>query len=75
MIVLNDQGGAVMSVTEDIVATLRAQDHGHPPIVCYAAGFIHRQGSKAHGIGWQEEVAPTLREGMLPDVCIRNLPH
>ena len=24
-----------MSVTEDIVATLRAQDHGHPPVVCY----------------------------------------
>jgi len=34
MIVLNDQVGAVMSVTEDIVATLRAQDHGHPPVIC-----------------------------------------
>ena len=29
---LNDQGGAVMNVSE-IAATLRAQDHGHPPCV------------------------------------------
>ena len=28
------RGGAVMSISEDIVATLRAQDHGHPPIIC-----------------------------------------
>ena len=34
MIVLNDQGGSVMSITEDVVATLRAQDHGHAPIIC-----------------------------------------
>lgn len=31
--ILNDQGGGVMSVSEDVVATLRAQDHGHPPRV------------------------------------------
>ncbi|MEG0594890.1 MAG: DNA cytosine methyltransferase, partial [Christensenella sp.] len=30
---LNDQGGNVMSVTENIVGTLRAQEHGHQPIV------------------------------------------
>lgn len=34
IIVLNDQGGSVMSVS-DKANTLRAQDHGHPPIVCY----------------------------------------
>ena len=27
------RGGAVMDVSEDITATLRAQDHGHPPLV------------------------------------------
>lgn len=32
-IVLNDQGGAQMSVTENKTATLRAQEHGHQPIV------------------------------------------
>ena len=34
IIVLNDQGGGVMSVS-DKANTLRAQDHGHPPVVCY----------------------------------------
>lgn len=38
VIVLNDQGGAVMQVTVDMTATLRAQDHGHPPIVFESHG-------------------------------------
>lgn len=33
ILVLNDQGGGVMSVTYDVTNTLRAQDHGHPPLV------------------------------------------
>lgn len=33
VIVLNDQGGSITDV-QDLSATLRAQDHGHPPIVC-----------------------------------------
>lgn len=33
VLVLNDQWGAVLAVTEDVTNTLRAQDHGHPPIV------------------------------------------
>ena len=32
-IVLNDQGGSQKTVTEDKTATLRAQEHGHQPIV------------------------------------------
>ena len=31
--VLNDQGGSVMNVSYDIVGTLRAQEHGHQPII------------------------------------------
>ena len=31
--VLNDQGGAVMSVSYDVTGTLRAQEHGHQPVV------------------------------------------
>ena len=31
--VLNDQGGSCMSVSENITATLRAEEHGHQPIV------------------------------------------
>lgn len=30
---LNDQGGSVMEITEDMTSTLRAQEHGHQPIV------------------------------------------
>ena len=33
LIVLNDQGGGVMNVSDEVTSTLRAQDHGHPPIV------------------------------------------
>lgn len=37
-LVLNDQGGGVMNVSLDITATLRAQDHGHPPLVYESHG-------------------------------------
>ena len=30
---LNDQGGHFMSISHDVAATLRAQMHGHPPIL------------------------------------------
>jgi len=36
LLVLNDQGGAVMDVSYEKTATLRAQDHGHPPVICIA---------------------------------------
>lgn len=35
---LNDQGGSIMDVTEDKTCTLRAQSHGHEPIVYDARG-------------------------------------
>jgi hypothetical protein len=30
---LNDQGGSVMDVSDNVTGTLRAQDHGHPPLI------------------------------------------
>lgn len=33
VLVLNDQGGRVMDISYEVTATLRAQDHGHPPLV------------------------------------------
>lgn len=33
-IVLMDQGGGVMGIEENKVGTLRAQTHGHEPVVC-----------------------------------------
>ena len=32
------KGGGIMSTTNDITATLRAQEHGHQPIVCFESG-------------------------------------
>lgn len=43
---LNDQGGSVMECSEDIVGTLRAQDHGHQPVVLGS-----QQGNADIGIG------------------------
>ena len=31
--ILNDQGGSYMSISENVTATLRAEEHGHQPIV------------------------------------------
>ena len=51
LIILNDQGGSVMDVSYDTAACLRAQDHGHPPVVC---GLTNR--------GYESgEIAETLR--------------
>lgn len=36
LLVLNDQGGSIMSVSYDVTNTLRAQMKHHEPIVCYA---------------------------------------
>lgn len=36
--VLNDQGGSVMDMSYDVTGTLRAQEHGHQPIVFDARG-------------------------------------
>lgn len=71
---LNDQGGSVMSVFEDVNGCLRAQEHGHQPLVmAFSAG----QGSKAGGIGWQEECSPGLKAAasgtnMTPTVMVQQ---
>lgn len=33
MICLNDQGGKIMNCTENVSGTLRAQEHGHQPLI------------------------------------------
>lgn len=45
LIILNDQGGAVMDVSYEKTSTLRAQDHGHSPVVC-----LNFQGSKSNNV-------------------------
>ena len=50
---LNDQGGSVMECSEDISGTLRAQEHGHQPLV------FENHGIDARYTG-PHEVTPTL---------------
>ena len=70
-IVLNDQGGNRMDVTDEVTATLRAEAH-HPPVVMEAAGFCTEHSSKSRSIGYEEETAPTLRAGVVPATVYEN---
>ena len=48
---LNDQGGSVMEYSEDVSGTLRAQEHGHQPLV-----MATQQGGAEIGVG----LCPTI---------------
>lgn len=50
---INDQGGQVMEFSEDMTGTLRAQEHGHQPLVYENHGIDSRYRQ-------MEEVAPTM---------------
>ena len=50
---LNDQGGGAMGCSEDVSGTLRAQEHGHQPLI-----LATRQGGKEIGA----DVCPTITE-------------
>ena len=43
-----------------------ASDADHVPCVLESAGFCPEQSAKTRGIGFEEEVAPTLRAGVVP---------
>ena len=74
-IVLNDQGGRCIEVSEDVAATLRAENHGHPPCVMESAGFCTEHSAKSRTIGYEEECSPTLRAGVVPAaVALENHP-
>lgn len=73
-IVLNDQGGNRMDITEEVTSTLRAEAH-HPPCVMESAGFCTEHSAKSSTIGYEEECSPTLRAGVVPAaVALENHP-
>ena len=73
-IVLNDQGGNRMDITEEVTSTLRAEAH-HPPCVMESAGFCTEHSAKSCTIGYEEECSPTLRAGVVPAaVALENHP-
>ena len=77
--VINPQGSSGITITEDVTATLIAQDHGHHPAVLdeplMAAGFLTESSATAHTIGYEEEKSPTLRAGTVPGtLALENNP-
>jgi len=54
-----------MDISQEVTATLRAQEHGHAPCVL-AAGFCKECSAQSRGIGFEMERAPTLRAGAIP---------
>ena len=75
-----DQGGKRMDVSDGVAGTLRAEDHGHPPLVMdgadrKAAGFCTEHSAHSRSIGYEEEKSPTLRAGVVPAaVALENHP-
>ena len=71
-LVLNDQGGSQMSVTENVSAKLRSQEHGHQPII-----WEMQHASEAYRESG--EIAPTLQSRMgtggnnVPLIGVRRL--
>ncbi len=68
---LNDQGGGRMDVSQEVTATLRAQEHGHPPCVL-VAGFCTEHSAHSRSIGYKEKRSPTLRAGVVPAAVYEN---
>lgn len=67
-LVLNDQGGSVMDVS-DKAGCLRAQEHGHPPVVCFEPDITKREDGNSRII---KDRCGTLRAEMgdnQPAVC------
>lgn len=63
-----------MDVTEEVTCTLRAEAH-HPPCVLESAGFCTEHSAQSRGIGFGEELSPTLRAGTVPAaVALENHP-
>lgn len=76
-ICLNDQGGSVMDVSEDVAGTLRAQEHGHQPAICIQGNCIDRADTAGcNGKGWRDDdVSFTLNTIDRPAVyAIENHP-
>ena len=71
VMVLNDQGGERLDVTEDVTCTLRAEAH-HPPCVMGAAGFCTEHSADSRDIGYEEETSPTLRAWTVPAAVYEN---
>ena len=70
--ILNDQGGERMNCSNGVTSNLRAEKHGHQPIVC-----LEGNGSRPshQGDGYKEsDVCYTLNSTEHHAVCVENYP-
>ena len=59
-----------MGTENDATATLRTQEHGHPPVACYCIeGHIVDRNTGQNGRGWREGSAHTLNATDRHAVC------
>ena len=64
-----------MDVSNEVAATLRAQDHGHPPVICFEPGIAKREGGADRFV---KDKCTTLRANMgdnQPAVCYEVQVH
>ena len=76
-VVVDSVGGQAESAKETAVCpTLKATHYKCAPVVTVpAAGFCTEHSAKARSIGYEEEIAPTLRAGTVPAaVALENHP-
>lgn len=53
---MNDQGGSVMSVSEDVGGTLREKEQGHQSAICIQGNCIDRADTAGcNGKGWRDD--------------------
>lgn len=72
---INPQASSGLTITEEKVNTITAQDHGNHPAVLQSAGFSTEHSAQSRGIGYQEEMSPTLRAEVVPAaLTIENHP-
>ena len=72
---VNTQGNSGVGITEDKSLALVAQDHGNHPAVLQSAGFSTEHSAQSRSIGYEEEMSPTLRAGVVPAaLSIENHP-
>ena len=60
-----------MDVSENVTATLRAQEHGHQPILCFEPGVVKREGGANRFV---MDKCGTLRANMgdnQPVICLQ----
>lgn len=57
-----------MDISNDVTATLRAQDHGHPPVICIQGAGATSQSSQGSGIS-EGGVAYTVNTVDIHAVC------